>query len=85
VREYLANNDVRVDLTKKEVVGEAVMWTVRISPHLSEDEQDVEPAEGTVEAVFDGAKIRSLTFAPSERRTTPSVTDSAPPGGDEPA
>ena len=65
--------------------GEAVMWTVRISPHLSEDEQDVEPAEGTVEAVFEGAKIRSLTFAPSERRTTLSVTDDAPPGGDEPA
>jgi NTE family protein len=85
VREYLANNDVRVDPTKKEVVGEAVIWTVRISPHLSEDEQDVEPAEGTVEAVFEGAKIRSLTFAPSERRTTLSVTDGAPPGGDEPA
>ena len=85
VREYLANNDVRVDPTKKEVVGEAVTWTVRISPHLSEDEQDVEPAEGTLEAVFEGAKIRSLTFAPSERRTTLSVTDGAPPGGDEPA
>ena len=85
VREYLANNDVRVDPTKKEVVGETVTWTVRISPHLSEDEQDVEPAEGTVEAVFEGAKIRSLTFAPSERRTTLSVTDGAPPGGDEPA
>lgn len=85
VREYLANNDVRVDPTKKEVVGEAVTWTVRISSHLSEDEQDVEPAEGTVEAVFEGAKIRSLTFAPSERRTTLSVTGGAPPGGDEPA
>jgi NTE family protein len=85
VREYLANNDVRVDPTKKEVVGEAVTWTVRIPPHLSEDQRDVEPAEGTVEAVFEGAKIRSLTFAPSERRTTLSVTDGAPPGGDEPA
>jgi NTE family protein len=85
VREYLANNDVRVDPTKKEVVGEAVTWTVRIPPHLSEDQRDVEPTEGTVEAVFEGAKIRSLTFAPSERRTTLSVTDGAPPGGDEPA
>ena len=76
---------VCVDLSKKEVVGEAVTWTVRISPHLFEDEQDVEPPEGTVEAMFEGAKIRSLTFAPSERRTTLSVTDGAPPGGDEPA
>jgi NTE family protein len=83
VREYLTNNDVRVDPTKKEVVGEAVTWTVRIPPYLSEDEGDVEPVEGTLEAVFEGAKIRSLTFVPSARRTTLSVTDGVPSGGDE--
>lgn len=85
VREYLANHEVRIDPTKKEVVGKAVIWTVRISPHLSEDEQDFEPAEGTAEAVFEGAKIKSLTFAPSEILTTLGVTDGAPQGGDEPA
>ena len=69
VREYLANNDVRVDPTKKEVVGEAVTWTVRISPHLSDDvgsEADDDPAEGSAEAVFEEGKIRTLTFVPSE-------------------
>ncbi|MDQ3792735.1 MAG: hypothetical protein M3341_08860, partial [Actinomycetota bacterium] len=69
VREYLANNDVRVDPTKKEVVGEAVIWTVRISPHLSDDvgsEADDDPAEGSAEAVFEEGKIRTLTFVPSE-------------------
>jgi hypothetical protein len=61
VRELLASDDgVRVDPTKKQVAGEAVSWTVRVS-----SEADGEPAVGTAEAVFERGKIRTLTFAPS--------------------
>jgi NTE family protein len=60
VREHLAKDGVRVDLTKKEVVGEAVTWTVRISPRLSG-----EAADGRAEAVFERGKVRSLTIVPS--------------------
>jgi NTE family protein len=64
VRERLANDDgVRIDPTKKQVAGEAVTWTVRVSPRLSA-EPDGEPSEGTAEAVFEEGKIRTLTFAP---------------------
>jgi NTE family protein len=66
VQECLAEHDIRIDPTKKEVAGEAVTWTVRVSPRLSGAEQDAEPAEGTAEAVFEGGKIKSLTFAPSK-------------------
>ena len=63
VRERLAD-DVRIDPTKKQVAGEAVIWTVRISPRLSTEPGD-EPVEGTAEAVFEEGKITSLTFTPS--------------------
>jgi NTE family protein len=82
VWEHLTNNDVRIDPTKKEVVGEAVTWMVRISPHLSNAERNAEPAEGTVEALFEGGKIRSLTFVPSKESPTMSTADGAPPRGD---
>jgi NTE family protein len=63
VRERLANaGGVRVDPAKKQVAGEAVTWTVRVSPPPS-DEADGEPAEGTAEAIFEEGKIRTLTFA----------------------
>ena len=61
VRERLAG-DLRIDPTRKQVTGEAVSWTVRISSRLS---GETEPAEGEAEAVFDGGKIRSLTFTSS--------------------
>lgn len=80
--EHLTNNDVRIDPTKKEVVGEAVTWMVRISPHLSNAERNAEPAEGTVEALFEGGKIRSLTFVSSKESPTMSTADGAPPRGD---
>jgi len=54
---------------------------VRTSPHLSGAGRDAEPAEGTVEAVFEGRKIRTLTFAPSAGPTTTSTT-TAPPKED---
>jgi NTE family protein len=60
VRERLAG-DVRIDPTRKQVAGEAVIWTVRISSRLS-GEADGEPAEGTAEAMFESGKIRTLTF-----------------------
>ena len=60
VRERLAD-DVRIDPTKKRVTSAVVTWTVRV---LS-DEAGGEPAEGTAEAVFEGGRIKTLTFAPS--------------------
>lgn len=84
VRERLANDDVRIDPTKKEVVGEAVTWTVRISPHLSGAGRDTEPAEGTVEAVFErGKKGRSPSpraqGPPRRARRPPSEGGTGPP------
>lgn len=75
VREYLANDDIRIDRTKKEVVGEVVAWTVRVSPRvLSGAERDAEAAETTAEAIFEGGKIRTLTFAPSTEPAAVSTT-----------
>jgi hypothetical protein len=62
IRERLAG-DVRINPAKKQVAGEAVTWTVRISPGLS-GQAESEPAEGAAEAVFEEGKIRRLTLAP---------------------
>jgi NTE family protein len=65
VREHLAKNGVRVDPTKKQVAGEAVTWSVRVSPRLSgAAAPDAEPVEGTAEVVFEEGKIRTLTLVP---------------------
>ena len=63
VRERLPD-EVRIDPARKQVAGEAVTWTVRIHPCLSgEAGLDAERlTEGKAEAVFEGDKIRSLTF-----------------------
>jgi NTE family protein len=63
VRERLPD-EVRIDPARKQVAGEAVTWTVRIHPCLS-GEAGLEAerlTEGKAEAVFEGDKIRSLTF-----------------------
>ena len=62
IRERLAG-DVRINPSKKQVAGDAVTWTVRISPGLS-GQAESEPAEGAAEAVFEEGKIRRLTLAP---------------------
>jgi NTE family protein len=64
VRERLAG-DVRIDPTKKQVAGDAVTWTVRVSPRLAGEAGD-EPSEGRAEAVFEEGRITTLTFAPSK-------------------
>lgn len=64
-REYLAEDGgVRLDLTRKQVAGEAVTWTVRVAPRYSGGAQPG-PAEGTAEAVFEGERVKTLTFSPS--------------------
>ena len=74
VWEHLAKDDVRVDPTTKQVAGEAVTWTVRVSSHLSDAEQDGEPGRPKR---YPRGKRRTLTFARSTglprraRRTAP--------------
>lgn len=65
VREHLAI-DVRIDPTKKQVAGDAVTWTVSVSPLLSGARAAAPPAEGIAEAVFEDGKVRSLTFASAQ-------------------
>ncbi len=67
VQERLADGEpgVMVDPTKKQVAGEAVAWTVTVSPRLA-GENGGKPAQGMAEAIFEAGKIRSLTFTPTE-------------------
>ena len=65
VRQHLAT-EVRIDPTRKQVAGDAVTWTVRVSPLLSGGEGGEPPAEGIAEAVFEDGKIRSLTLASAQ-------------------
>jgi hypothetical protein len=55
VSEYLAE-EVRMDLTKKQVARNGVAWTVRA---LTGDKPE-NWVEGVVEAVFRGGKIKTL-------------------------
>lgn len=64
-RRYLAGDEsVRLDLTRKQVAGETVTWTVKVSPQRSGGTEP-RPTEGTAEAVFERERVRKLTFSPN--------------------
>ena len=62
VAEHLAQ-EVRVDLTKKQVARDRVAWTVRV---LTDDEHATR-GEGVAEAEFRGRKIKALRLGAGMR------------------
>jgi NTE family protein len=61
--EYLAD-EVRMDLTKKQVARDRVSWTVRAAT----GDESTNRTEGVVEAEFWGGKIRALHLRPRDGR-----------------
>ncbi|MGF1471267.1 MAG: patatin-like phospholipase family protein [Rubrobacteraceae bacterium] len=62
VSEYLTE-DVRLDLTKKQVARNGVSWTVRART----EDRSATPLEGAVQAQFRGGKVKTLHMKPGIR------------------
>ena len=67
VRDHLAT-DIRIDPTRKQVAGDVVTWTVRVSPLLCRGRTGGRPIEAIAEAVFEDGRVRSLTVGSAQEK-----------------